>query len=172
MAKGENVDLICVSMHWGDEYKLSPNKTQEELADFLFKNGADIILGSHPHVLEPMEKRTVTLEDGTTKDGFLIYSLGNFFSAQTIANTKNSVILDIKLSKHSDNTITIDSIGYTPIYCYDKGPNSQDRYELIDIKKSISDYENGNQAGISTDLYEILKSELSKIVSIMGEEIY
>ena len=47
---------------------------------FLFQNGVDVILGTHPHVLEPMEKRTVTLEDGTTKDGFVIYSLGNFIA--------------------------------------------------------------------------------------------
>ena len=91
-AKEQEVDLICVSMHWGDEYKLKQNSTQEQLADFLFKEGADIILGSHPHVLEPMEKRTITLEDGTTKDGFVIYSLGNFISGQVIANTKNTII--------------------------------------------------------------------------------
>ena len=47
-------------MHWGIEYKLKQNKQQEELADFLFNNGVDLILGSHPHVLEPMEKRTQT----------------------------------------------------------------------------------------------------------------
>ena len=56
LAKEQNVDVICVNMHWGAEYKLTPNSTQKDLADFLFKNGVDIILGSHPHVLEPMEK--------------------------------------------------------------------------------------------------------------------
>ena len=66
LAKEQNVDVICVNMHWGAEYKLTPNSTQKDLADFLFENGVDIILGSHPHVLEPMEKRTITLEDGTT----------------------------------------------------------------------------------------------------------
>ena len=56
-AKAQNPDVICVSMHWGIEYKLQPNTEQKDLADYLFENGADIILGSHPHVLEPMEKR-------------------------------------------------------------------------------------------------------------------
>lgn len=65
-----DVDLISVSMHWGNEYRLKSTTEQENLADFLFENGADIILGSHPHVLEPMERRTITLDDGTTKDGF------------------------------------------------------------------------------------------------------
>ena len=119
-AKAQNPDVICVSMHWGEEYKLKQNDTQEKLADFLFKNGVDIILGSHPHVLEPMEKRTITLEDGTKKDGFLIYSLGNFMSGQVIQNTMNTIILQLKITKHSDNSITIDSYNYVPIYMYDK----------------------------------------------------
>ena len=59
-AKAQNPDVICVSMHWGIEYKLQPNTEQTDIADYHFENGADIILGSHPHVLEPMEKRTVT----------------------------------------------------------------------------------------------------------------
>ena len=78
-------------MHWGEEYKTVPNNEQNELANFLFENGADIILGSHPHVLQRMEKRNITLSDGTTKDGFIIYSLGNFVSGQVKENTKNSI---------------------------------------------------------------------------------
>ncbi|MCF0125809.1 MAG: CapA family protein, partial [Clostridia bacterium] len=64
-AKEENADVIVACMHWGVEYKTVASTEQEELADFLFKNGVNIILGNHPHVLEQMEKRTVTLDDGT-----------------------------------------------------------------------------------------------------------
>lgn len=173
LAKVENVDVICVNMHWGIEYKLKQNSTQEDLADFLLKNGVDIILGSHPHVLEPMEKRTITLEDGTTKDGFVIYSLGNFVSGQIYANTKSTVILDIKITKDSENKISIDSINYTPVYLYDKGNSakSRNRYTLIDIEKSISDYENGNDSSISKSLYNTLKDELTNIKKTVGKEI-
>lgn len=173
LAKAENVDVICVNMHWGVEYKLKQNTTQEDLADFLFKNGVDIILGSHPHVLEPMEKRTITLEDGTTKDGFVIYSLGNFVSGQIYANTKSTVILDIQITKDSENKISIDSVNYTPVYLYDRGANakSRSRYTLIDIEKSISDYENGNDGSISKSLYNTLKEELMNIKKTVGKEI-
>ena len=166
-AKEQNVDLICVNMHWGDEYKLKQNSTQEQLADFLFKEGADIILGSHPHVLEPMEKRTIALEDGTTKDGFVIYSLGNFISGQVIANTKNTIILNLKITKHGDSgKITIDDFDYTPVYCYDKGAGTSNRYKLIDIRTAIEDYIAGKQ-NISSSLYSTLKTELKKIEDIM-----
>lgn len=172
-AKEQNVDVICVSMHWGLEYKLKPNSTQTELADFLFENGVDIILGSHPHVLEPMEKRTITLEDGTTKDGFVIYSLGNFVSGQIYANTKSTVILDIQITKNSDGKISIDNVKYTPVYLYDKGAGAKTRtrYTLIDLEKSISDYENGNDSSISKSLYNTFKDELENIKKNVGDEI-
>lgn len=165
-AKALNPDLICVSMHWGDEYKLKQNKTQEKLADFLFKNGVDIILGSHPHVLEPMEKRTITLEDGTTKDGFLIYSLGNFMSGQVIENTMNTIILQLQITKHSNNSITIDSVKYVPIFMYDKGAGQEKRYKILDINKTLKAYENGDKT-ITDGLYNRLKAAKTKIESIV-----
>lgn len=154
-------------MHWGDEYKLAQNSTQEELADFLFKNGVDIILGSHPHVLEPMEKRTITLDDGTTKDGFVIYSLGNFMSGQVIENTRNSIILQLQITKHSDNKITIDSYNYIPTYMLDKGSGQENRYKILDINKNILGFENGDTS-ISEDLYNTLKSVKNKIKKIFN----
>ena len=173
LAKAQQVDIICVNMHWGNEYRLTQNSNQEELADFLFENGVDIILGSHPHVLEPMEKRTITLEDGTTKDGFVIYSLGNFVSGQIYANTKSTVILDIQITKDSDEKISIDSVNYTPVYLLDKGASakSRTRYTLIDVEQAISDYENGVNNNISKSLYNTLKDELKNIKKNVGKEI-
>jgi len=173
LAKELNVDVICVSMHWGTEYKLTPNSNQKDLADFLFENGVDIILGSHPHVLEPMEKRTITLENGTTKDGFVIYSLGNFVSGQIYANTKSTVILNIQITKDSNGKISIDNVNYTPVYLYDAGSSSKSRsrYTLMDVEKSITDYENGTNNTISKSLYNTLKSELEKIKKNVGNEI-
>lgn len=168
-AKATNPDVICVFMHWGDEYKLAQNKTQEELADFLFENGVDIILGSHPHVLEPMEKRTITLADGTTKDGFLIYSLGNFVSGQVIEDTKNSIILQLQITKHADNKITIDSYNYIPTYLYDKGEGQKNRYKVLDLNKTITDYENGN-AIVPENVYKALVSSKAKFDKILATE--
>ena len=173
LAKQQDVDVICVSMHWGTEYRLTPHSTQEDLANFLFENGVDIILGSHPHVLEPMEKRTITLEDGTTKDGFVIYSLGNFVSGQIYANTKSTVILDIQITKDSEGKISIDSVNYTPVYLYDSGSSSKSRsrYTLIDVEKSIADYESGQNNSISKSLYNTLQTELKSIRKNVGNEI-
>ena len=172
-AKSQNADMIVASVHWGTEYSTIPNDTQNELADFLFQNGVNIILGTHPHVLQKMEKRTVTLEDGTTQDGFIIYSLGNFISDQNAKNTRTSIILDLKITKHADNSISIDEVNYTPIYMYKNSSASSKKMKLLDINKTISLYENGTDTSIGENMYTTLKKELDTIsanVNGDGEE--
>ena len=170
-AKEEGAELICVSMHWGAEYRLKPTAEQEDLAEFLIKNGADIILGNHAHVPEPMEMKEVTLDDGTTREGFVIYSMGNFFSAQTQNYTRDTLILNVEVRKDGETgKISIDKATYTPVYVYDNGTSAKDRYELLDIEKIISDYESGN-SNYSTSMYNLMRSELNKITEIVGPEI-
>lgn len=170
-AKEGNADIIVACMHWGSEYKTTPSTSQTELADFLFQNGVDIVLGNHPHVLEPMEKRTITLEDGTTKDGFIIYSLGNFIADQNAKNTRNSVILNLTITKHTDGKVTIDKADYVPIYMYKDTSLKTKKMKLIDINKAISNYESGTDTSIGEKLYSTLKSEKESIVSILGNPI-
>lgn len=169
-AKSLDVDLISVNMHWGNEYRLKSTTEQEELADFLFENGADLILGSHPHVLEPMERRTITLEDGSKKDGFLIYSLGNFVSGQTKQYTNHSIILHLKITKHAEGNITIDDVAYTPIYVDNRGSGAKERFKILDIKKSIASYDAGN-SDISKTLYSKLVSALETTDKVLVGDI-
>lgn len=168
-AKQEEPDIIIACMHWGSEYKTTQNSTQEDLADFLFQNGVDIILGTHPHVLEPMEKRTVTLDDGTTKDGFVIYSLGNFIADQNAEYTRDSIILNLDITKHTDGKISIDNYEYVPIYMYKDTSKDKQKMKLLDINKTIYNYENYIDPSISEKLYNTLKEELSKIQSILDK---
>ncbi|WP_462413458.1 CapA family protein [Neobacillus sp. Marseille-QA0830] len=71
-------DVVVMSIHWGLEYQRVPSADQKELAQFLANEGVDILFGSHPHVLQPME--WINTADG--RKTFVIYSLGNFISAQ------------------------------------------------------------------------------------------
>ena len=170
-AKNEGADVIVACMHWGTEYRTTANDEQEELADFLFKNGVDIIIGNHPHVAEPMEKRTVTLEDGTEKDCFVIYALGNFTADQNYANTRSSVILNLDLNYTSDEKLVINSATYTPIYIYENPNVSYHKFKLIDMEDAIYKYESSQDTSIGSSLYNTLKKELSTITGIVGPEI-
>ncbi len=171
-AKSENADIIVACMHWGTEYKTVANDDQKDLANFLFENGVDIILGNHPHTLEPMKKRTVTLADGSTKDCFVIYALGNFICDQNAENTRNSIILNLNLSfDFTNKKLSFDSITYTPIYMY-KNPNvSTHKFKLLDIEKTIARFDAGLDTSIGNAKYEDLKVQLKKIKNIVGDEI-
>ena len=168
LAKKQNPDIICVSMHWGIEYQNVQNTEQERLANFLFQNGVDVIFGSHPHVLQPMEKRSVVLDNGTQKDCFVIYSFGNFMSAQTQKNTRSSIILNVELNKNGNTgKTTIGNISYRPIYMY-KATNKAKKYKVIDMQKSVSNYENGIDSSIGKDTYQVLKNEIERIKNMMS----
>lgn len=170
-AKSQNVDMIVACMHWGDEYKTKANKEQEDLADFLFKNGVNVIIGNHPHVLEQMEKRTITLEDGTTQDGFVIFACGNFICDQNAENTRNSIILNIDITRHSNGKVTVDKANYIPIYMYKGATGKLRRMKVLDIEKSIANFENGTDTSIGQSTYNDLKKQLEKIKTIVGPEI-
>lgn len=169
-AKEQNVDMIVACMHWGTEYKTSANDEQKELADFLFKSGVDIILGNHPHVLEPMEKKTITLDDGSTKDVFVVYALGNFTADQRAEITRDSAILNLDITKDSDGKILINKVSYVPIYMYKNSAAKVHKFKILDIEKSIVNFDSGDTS-IGSSVYSNLKVQLQKIRDILGDEI-
>ena len=175
-AKEQNADVIVACMHWGNSFESSPNDDQKNIADFLLQEGVDVIFGNNPNVLQPMEKKTVTLEDGSQKDGFVAYSLGNFIGNQEKNASKNSVILNVKLTKHVDGGLTIDGADYVPIYMSSNsnGARASDAvgahlFKLLDIERSIQTYEAGD-VSIGSENYELLKSNLDFIKRSIGEE--
>ena len=172
-AKEEGANVIVACIHWGIEYQTSPSSEQEELADFLFTNGVDVIIGNHPHCLEPMEKRTIVTEDGEEKEVFVIYALGNFTADQTDEITRDSIILNLKLTYKTDGKLSIDKAEYVPIYMYKNAniPIGSHKFKLLDIEKEIAKYETGGDTSIGTTVYNNLKTQLEKIKSIVGEEI-
>lgn len=88
-------DAIIACMHWGVEYKQLPNQEQKELANWLIDQGVTHIIGSHPHVIQPIELR----EEGTRKH-LIVYSLGNFISNMSAPNTDGGLIVTLTLEKH------------------------------------------------------------------------
>ena len=171
LAKKQNPDMICVSMHWGIEYQTTPNSEQKDLADFLFKNGADIIIGNHPHVLQNFEKREITLDDGTTKDGLVIYSLGNLLADQSKRYTRDSAIMNVNVTKDGNGEITINTVKYTPTYIYKNTSKSTQKFEIINIQNAIDSFDAGYSPNLSKTTYNTFKTELENIKNILGEEI-
>ncbi|MBQ3415114.1 MAG: CapA family protein [Clostridia bacterium] len=166
-AKAQKVDVIIACMHWGEEYHTTQTKNQEELADFLFQNGVDIIIGNHPHVIEPFETKEVKMPDGTTKQCFVAYALGNFTADQRNINTRDSIILNLKVTKKADGQVSIDNVDYIPLYIYKNPSLSLKKFVLIDLNKAISAYEDGSDTSIGNTAYNLFKTELKQIKNIV-----
>lgn len=106
-AKQMHPDAIIAFMHWGAEYHRTPIESQRELADWLFAQGVDHIIGGHPHVVEPMEIRT----DNLGNRHALAYSLGNFVSNQSKDHTYGGMLVHMTLEK--DTTTRLAACDYS-----------------------------------------------------------
>ncbi|AQQ52353.1 CapA family protein [Planococcus lenghuensis] len=108
-------DVVVLNLHFGKEYERMPNAEQIDLAHFAAENGADIILGHHPHVLQPAD----WIETSDGGETFVIYSLGNFFSGQDGLYKQTGGILHLTVEKVTDaasETITITEPAFTPTF--------------------------------------------------------
>ena len=125
-------------MHWGDVYKEEPNETQKAQAQYLVDNGANIIIGAHPSVVEPME----ILQNKEGKDCLVAYSLGDFTSDFSYENSNLELVLNIQIYYDAENdNVSLYKVDYTPIYMNDYGrQNTINRYKLLDLKNEIANY--------------------------------
>nr|WP_321453365.1 CapA family protein [uncultured Carboxylicivirga sp.] len=98
-ANSMNVDKVIVFLHWGWEYNLSPNAEQKKITRFLWNKGIDIVIGSHPHVVQPMQ--WITTEN---QNKLVVYSLGNFISNQRDAPRDGGAMAMVELTKDGDST--------------------------------------------------------------------
>ena len=123
IARNRRLDAIIVFLHWGTEYDTVPSKSQIDMAQYLFARGADLIIGSHPHVLQKM---LWIKSDSSSKDRIVVYSLGNFVSNQRRPKTDGGSMVRIELEKR-DSSLLVSDAGYyltwvyTPIVNYRKG---------------------------------------------------
>lgn len=135
----DKVDVIIVAIHWGDEYSHVPNSFQKENAKYLSELGVDIIVGAHPHVVQPID---------IIDDTVVYYSLGNFISNQGDLKKRVGLIGTLDIVKKIENgkeTITIENIGGD--LHYTQYTTSHTKYKAVpfsnpDIKKYLNNYEN------------------------------
>lgn len=95
-AREKGAEIIAVCIHWGEEYKLLPNSTQKSLAQFLADEGVELIIGSHPHVIQPMELK---VNNSTGSPCLTVFSLGNFISAMRTTDTRGGAMTRVTLKR-------------------------------------------------------------------------
>ena len=112
----DSVDCVIAVVHWGNEYERQPNREQRKMADFMRRSGVDIILGSHPHVVQPFE-----VDD----KGITLYSLGNFVSNQRTRYRDGGLIatIDVTIVERGEGDVVADrkmkyDLGITPVWVH------------------------------------------------------
>lgn len=155
----DKVDLLMVSMHWGIEYKTEPTEEQKRQAEYLSSLGVDIIIGTHPHVIEPITYINDTL---------VIYSLGNFISAQSTNNDYNTMVelmtsVDVVKEEKDDKvTIKLENLNNELLYNYYHKGSRWTNFKVIPFNQMTADYNSD---------YQRLYNKYSEVVKLYNKDI-
>ena len=163
----EKPDITIAMLHWGSEYNESISDTQKDIVTLMKKKGVDVIIGTHPHLVQK-------IEFDKTAGTLVAYSLGDFFGDATRGGTNYSIILDIEITKDpTAQTTRVTGFDYIPIYTL-QSSESQGDYSysrVVRIDEAMRAYENNFVDKITKTAYDNMAYALERIeIRINGEE--
>ncbi len=159
------VDILVLVLHWGLEYHPQPSDLQKKQAYSFLEAGADVILGSHPHVIQTMER--VKMGD---KDKFVIYSMGNFISHQIGQERNSGIVLKMQFSKDfTAGTTILDKVSYTPTFSHSYQEAGKMKFRVIPVEKTIEKIEKGEERILNKNHLPLLESVLTATRKQLGE---
>ena len=130
----EQADAVVACVHWGGEYQREPVLAQQELAQQMMEAGVDAILGSHPHVLQPMKFKDVMTEEGEQKKAFVVYSMGNFISNQRDRYKDCGMVMNLTFEKDFETGVTrIVKADYVPTYVHKYAQDGKNHYRILPV---------------------------------------
>lgn len=128
--KEKGAEIIIVYFHFGDEYKRKVSNYQKKIVNKTIEYGADLIIGSHPHVVQPM--KLLSSNKSKIKKVFVAYSLGNFLSNQRWRYSDSGVILNVVIKKNNQSKeINFENISIIPTWVYKSKLNNRDNFLII-----------------------------------------
>jgi len=162
--KRAGAEFTIAIMHWGTEYVREPDSDIKAVAQRLVAAGADLVIGGHPHVVQPAEYITATQADGTQNTALVIYSLGNFYSEHRKSHTDNGVIFEFTLSDDGQGGIEMTAPALIPIYMWQN--EGAGAYEFRAVPSGV--YLDNPPAGMSADQYERMVESYQETVELIG----
>lgn len=148
-AKANGADLVVAVLHWGVEYQRTPASYQRDLASRLLRGGVDVIVGSHPHVVQPIERLSVSTASGS-KTGYVVYSLGNFVSNQRAPDYPygdNGIIVYLDVEKTANGTKVV-GVRYLPVWVQKSYATGRAQFRVLPVSPEISRV---SDLGLSSD---------------------
>lgn len=142
--ESEGADFVMMFIHWGNEYELTPSNTQKKIAQNLCELGIDIIVGGHPHVVQPMQ--VLTSESG--EKTYCIYSVGNSISNQRRTEisespngyTEDGIIFGVEFQRWSDGTVKISDMNVTPLWVSLDTVDGKSQYTILPVDVTYNFY--------------------------------
>lgn len=128
LARRKGAELVVVLPHWGVEYVLTENASQRDMAQFLIDQGADLIIGAHPHVIQPMK---VVHSDKHNKDVLVVYSLGNFISNMKTDDTRGGAMVTVTVERDNAGNTRFKQAAYDTFYAAKPDGTPHSNFKVI-----------------------------------------
>ena len=165
------VDAVVMFIHWGSEYKIQQNALQTDIAQNLCNLGVDVIIGGHPHVVQPVE--LLTAADGSHKT-VCLYSMGNAVSNQRISqmdlktgHTEDGVLFSVTFTKYSDGTVILSDANLLPLWVnHHKNPQGKWIYPILPLDKQIEDWK--TQFSLTDGTLQNAQASYDRTMAIVG----
>ena len=164
-ARKAGADVVIVLPHWGTKNKEEVASHTRSLARALAEAGADLILGAHPNVVQPVEKMTVTRSDGAQHDAYVAYSLGSFLTDSREAQNTAGMVLQVRFTYDPQTrTIRFDEVGYMPTYIQRIRQGEQYDYRILACADESYIY------ALDTSTQKAIQSAREAVVETVGED--
>lgn len=143
--KTDGAEAVVLFIHWGEEYRLTPTRYQKAMAQELCNLGVDVIIGNHPHVIQPAE--LLTSDQDPEHKTFCLYSTGNAVSNQRegsvsalkTAHTEDGVLLSVTFARYSDGSVVLDDVNALPFWVHRTGSGSSRAFYLLPLDPDTRD---------------------------------
>ena len=171
--KADGAEAVVLYIHWGVEYQLKQNKIQEKFAQAACDLGVDVIVGGHPHVIQPMDLLTSNKdEDHKT---VCLYSTGNFMSNQRLGNisyvhtahTEDGILFNFSFARYSDGTVRLEEVELLPLWIDMHTRTGKTIYDVIPLDKEVEDWK--TQFGLTDKTLKQAEDSYQRTMKIVGD---
>ena len=168
--EASGADAVVMYIHWGEEYQLQPNANQTAIAQKLCDLGIDVIVGGHPHVVQPVELLTSATDPD--RKTVCLYSMGNALSNQrrdlmnlSTGHTEDGVFFSFTFAEYSDGTVRLDSVELLPTWVY----LGSEGYRILPLDETVTDW--GTAYGIGQSAVDSAKASYERTMTLVRDGI-
>lgn len=146
--RADGAEAIVLYIHWGEEYQTKQNNQQKKMAQAACDLGVDVIVGGHPHMIQPME--LLESENDPNHKTVCLYSTGNALSNQRLGNisyvktahTEDGIVFTFSFAKYSDGTVRVENVELLPTWVnlYESAETGKDVYDILPLDKQVEDW--------------------------------